>query len=76
MTSKCERCGTLVPSDWRLAEYLERTAGAAEDRFVCRLSHANKRPLLFLPDRAQHPGLPSGWTDVSIEGGMYEANFV
>src|SRR5205814_598001 len=45
--------------DWRLAEYLERTAGATEDRFVCKVSHANKRPLLFLPDRAQHSGLPS-----------------
>ncbi len=62
--------------DWRLAEYLERSAGAAEDRFVCKVSHANKRPILFLPDRAQRPGLPSGWTDISIEGELYEANFV
>jgi superfamily II DNA or RNA helicase/HKD family nuclease/diadenosine tetraphosphate (Ap4A) HIT family hydrolase len=62
--------------DWRLAEYLERNAGAAEDRIVCKVSHANKRPILFLPDRGQHPGLPNGWTDVSIDGEMYEANFV
>ena len=62
--------------DWRLAEYSERNAGAPGDRFVCKVSHANKRPILFLPDRARHPGLPSGWTDVSIDGEPYEANFV
>jgi hypothetical protein len=62
--------------DWRLAEYLERNARGAEDRFVCKVSHANKRPLLFLPDRARHPELPSGWTEVSIDGEMYEANCV
>ena len=42
----------------------------------CKVSHANRRPILFLPDRAQHPGLPTGWTDVSIERETYEANFV
>jgi superfamily II DNA or RNA helicase/HKD family nuclease/diadenosine tetraphosphate (Ap4A) HIT family hydrolase len=62
--------------EWRLAAYLQRDEGAAEDRFVCKVSHANKRPILFLPDRAQHPGLPSGWTEVSIDGETYEANFV
>ena len=62
--------------EWRLAEYLQRDASAAGDRFVCKVSHANRRPILFLPDRAQHPGLPNGWTDVSIEGEVYEANFV
>jgi hypothetical protein len=62
--------------DWRLAEYLERNVGTAEDRFVCKVSHASGRPILFLPDRAQQSGLPSGWTDVSIESETYEANFV
>ncbi len=51
-------------------------ASVGEDRFVCKVSHANRRPILFLPDRAQHPGLPTGWTDVSIERETYEANFV
>jgi len=62
--------------EWRLAAYLQRDEGAAEDRFVCKVSHANQRPLLFLPDRAHYPELPSGWTDVSIDGEVYEANFV
>ncbi len=62
--------------DWRLGEYLERNAGVGEDRFVCKVSHAGGRPILFLPDRAQQPGMPTGWTDVSIESETYEANFV
>ena len=62
--------------DWRLAEYLARNVGETQSRFVCKVSHANKRPILFLPDRAQNPDLPSGWTDVTIDGEKYEADFV
>jgi hypothetical protein len=62
--------------DFRMAEYLARNIDAAADRFVCKVSHTNKRPMLFLPDRAQNPGLPSGLTDVSIGGEIYEADFV
>jgi superfamily II DNA or RNA helicase/diadenosine tetraphosphate (Ap4A) HIT family hydrolase len=61
--------------DWRLGEYLERSAPEEPDRFVCKVSHSNKRPILFLPDRAESPHLPSGWTDLSIEGERYEGNF-
>ena len=43
---------------------------------MCKVSHSNGRPILFLPDRAKYPGLPSGWTDISIDGEMYGANFV
>ena len=62
--------------DWRLAEYSAARCRCREDRFVCKVSHSNRRPILFLPDRAQNPGLPSGWTDISIDGEVYEANFV
>jgi hypothetical protein len=61
--------------DWRLAEYMERSAPEEADRFVCNVSHAKKQPILFLPDRAQSPELPSGWTDLSIDGESYEGNF-
>jgi hypothetical protein len=37
--------------DWRLAEYLQREGDDASD-IVCKVSHANGRPILFLPDRA------------------------
>ena len=62
--------------DWRLAEYLERSVDEAGDRFVCKVSHANNRAILFLPNRVQNPGLPEGWTHVLIDGEDYEANFV
>jgi hypothetical protein len=32
--------------------------------------------MLFLPDRAKHPGIPEGWTDVTADGERYKANFV
>ena len=62
--------------DWRLAEYLRRSSDSEPDRFVCKVSHANKRPILFLPDRERNPGLPMGTTQVSIDGEVYEADFV
>lgn len=65
-------------AEWRLAEYLRRPGAAvgAEGRFECKVSHSNGRPILFLPDRAQHQGLPEGWTPVTIDGDRYEADFV
>ena len=40
--------------EWRLAEYLGRPSrNTAEGiAFVCKVSHANRRPILFLPDRS------------------------
>jgi hypothetical protein len=71
-------------AEWRLAKYLRRaggevpsnTAAAAELRFVCKVSHANGRPILFLPDRDRTAGVPTGWTRVRVDGETYEANFV
>ncbi len=40
-------------TDWRLAEYRQRDAGAREGRYVCKVSHSNRRPMLFLPDRTR-----------------------
>ncbi len=63
--------------DWRLASYLERVAkGQDQDAIVCKVSHAGGRPILFLPDRKTYPGIPTGWTDVLVDGELYEANFV
>jgi hypothetical protein len=65
-------------ADWRLAEYLDRSrvpisgAGHVE----CAVSHANGRPLIFLPDRTVHPDMPEGWIDVTADGEPYQANFV
>jgi len=64
--------------DWRLAEYLQRTGriAVAETQIICKVSHSGGRPLLFLPPRSANPGIPSGWTNVSVEGESFEANFV
>ena len=63
--------------EWRLAEYLQRApdAGQADERIVCKVSHAGGRPIIFL-DRNRYSHTPEGWTDVTIEGESYRANFV
>lgn len=63
--------------DWRLAEYLDRPAArsAADSRIVCKVSHANRRPILFLPNREIQSGIPSGWTDIWIDDEPHQANF-
>lgn len=64
--------------EWRLAEYLRRpnAESMAEGRLVCKLIHANRRPIIQLPDRGKVAGIPYGWTDVLIDGQPHEANFV
>lgn len=64
--------------EWRLAEYLGRPSKNTSDpgTFICKVSHANRQPILFLPDRSFNPNLPSGWTAVVADGELYEANFV
>jgi hypothetical protein len=65
-------------AEYRLAEYLLRpTAPSGDDaRFHCRVSHADGRPILFLPDRGRVPGIPEGWVSLVADGEPYEANFV
>ena len=65
-------------ADWRLAEYLSRSeqSSEAETQFTCKVSHSGDNPILFLPDRAKHPQIPSGWVAVEANGKSYEANLV
>jgi hypothetical protein len=62
-------------ADWRLAEYLDRPAIAGADEIICKVSHAGGRPILFLPEREEHPGIPHGSTSLVIEGEPHEAEF-
>jgi hypothetical protein len=55
--------------DLRLAQYLQR------EEIVCKVSHAGGQPIIFL-DRDKYPNAPEGWTNVSIDGEIYRANFV
>jgi superfamily II DNA or RNA helicase/diadenosine tetraphosphate (Ap4A) HIT family hydrolase len=63
--------------DWRLAAYLDR-AGESEgsDGFMMKVSHSNKSPILFLPDRATNPSVPNGWQKVLCDGKTLHLNFV
>jgi hypothetical protein len=64
-------------ADWRLGEYLDRHQHPGNGGDIrCKVSHANERPILFLPERSLHPGIPEGWTEVLVEGELCEANFV
>ena len=64
--------------DWRLAEYLSRSAATGETSgsFVMKVSHSNGQPILFLPDRTSTPGIPQGWQPVLVDGKPHQANFV
>jgi superfamily II DNA or RNA helicase/diadenosine tetraphosphate (Ap4A) HIT family hydrolase/HKD family nuclease len=62
--------------DWRLAEYFQRPGKAGAAEFVLKVSHADGRPILFLPDRDDNPGLPEGWTDIRADDELLSANFV
>lgn len=64
-------------AEWRLVSYLRRSApNHSLDRIVCRVSHSNGRPILFLPDRSSHNGIPEGWQKVLADGEEFQANFV
>lgn len=63
--------------DWRLAVYARRASSQSDaDRIVCKVSHSNSNPILFLPPRDRMAGIPLGWVDVEADGITYQANFV
>jgi superfamily II DNA or RNA helicase/diadenosine tetraphosphate (Ap4A) HIT family hydrolase/SOS-response transcriptional repressor LexA len=67
--------------DWRLAAYSKShrldEAASGELAFEGKVSHAQGRPILFLPDRAQMPERPLGITDVELpDGSTWEFKFV
>lgn len=61
--------------DWRLAEYFTRPGLSVRGEHILRVSHAEGRPILFLPDRDANPDLPEGWTDVRVGDETLSANF-
>lgn len=65
-------------AEHRLTEYLLRPTapGGGEGlRFQCRLSHADGRPIIFLPDRDRVEGIPENWVPVEVEGQILDAKF-
>jgi hypothetical protein len=63
-------------TEWRLARYLRRAGAAGAPRIVCKVSHTNGKPILFLPSRDRNPGIPDGWVEVTADGDTYQAKFV
>jgi hypothetical protein len=62
--------------DWRFATYLRRAGGGASaDTITCAVSQDSGRPMLSLPDRNRHVGIPEGWRDVLVNGKERQAKF-
>jgi superfamily II DNA or RNA helicase/diadenosine tetraphosphate (Ap4A) HIT family hydrolase/HKD family nuclease len=61
--------------EYRLARYLTGKDVEASGAWVCRLSHADGRPIVWL-DRAKYPDLPEGETAFMAEGREYIGRFV
>ena len=63
--------------EWRLAEYLQRGHGTVdvEESKVLKVSHSGGKPIIFL-DREKYTDLAAGWTNVLIDGELFQANFV
>jgi len=64
--------------DYRLSQYLDRLHGESNfaKTIICKVSHSNSTPMLFLPPREKHPGIPDGSTPVVVNNEKYQANFV
>lgn len=63
-------------AEWRLTEYLDRAQSRTAAHSILKVSHANGKPILFLPSEPERNKLPQGWTEVLIDGKPYSANFV
>jgi superfamily II DNA or RNA helicase/HKD family nuclease/diadenosine tetraphosphate (Ap4A) HIT family hydrolase len=63
-------------AEWRLTEYLDRARTQTAGFSTLKVSHANGRPILFLPPEPERSDLPEGWTDVVVDDATYSANFV
>ncbi len=67
--------------DWRLAKYVSRWKSDTQHHgnvsFEAKVSHANGRPILFVPDKTACPGRPFGPTEVKLpDGATWEFKFV
>ena len=64
-------------AEWRFHDYLKKArTDLAAGRIICKVSHSNGRPIIFLPDRAANEGIPVGWQDVLVDDEEMQANFV
>jgi superfamily II DNA or RNA helicase/diadenosine tetraphosphate (Ap4A) HIT family hydrolase/HKD family nuclease len=70
----CALTAELV--EWRLAAYLDRALNG-QRCFEIKVDHNRSGdPILAPLQRAKRPGLPSGWTPVTIDGAPHHAKLV
>jgi len=63
--------------EWRLEDYFSiRRVSGPQSEYVLKVVRSGERPILMLPDRDAHPGLPEGWTLLRIENSPVSGNFV
>jgi superfamily II DNA or RNA helicase/diadenosine tetraphosphate (Ap4A) HIT family hydrolase/HKD family nuclease len=67
---------TREMADWRLAEYIHRSAQTDNGEIECKIIHASGKPIIKLPDGEARAKLPSGWVKLKANDDFYEANFV
>jgi len=65
-------------AEWRIADHLGRRESSTElkMRLVCPVIQTGGRPILKLPDRTSHRGVPEGEVDVRIDDLAHQVRFV
>jgi len=63
-------------TEWRLAEYLDRSVVRPTDGYLVKVNQSNGNPILMPLDREEQPGLPDGLTPFEADGSRYVGNFV
>jgi hypothetical protein len=61
--------------EYRLARYLVGKEEASTGAWVCKVSHSDGRPILFI-DRNRYPDLPEGEAELMADGRVYTGQFV
>ena len=61
--------------EYRLARYLVGKEEASAGAWLCKVSHAGGRPILFI-DRKRYPDLPEGEAEFVADGRTYTGQFV
>ncbi len=61
--------------EWRLADYLLRSASSDASLISCRVSHSSGSPIVRY-DRNRHPQIPVGDTQFTADGHQYVGRFV
>ena len=62
-------------TEWRLAEYFDRTEVPTAGTHIIKVNQSNGTPILMPLNREKNPSLPEGWTPFRANGQSYLGNF-